>query len=97
MGKKNNTLNMKKTKKVSKTPTGAYVVAKDLSRKVETKANSARLAKAKPKPYKGSGNSTESIVKRTTYPSGSTISKTQVSVGKDKFTRYNTTSPKKRK
>lgn len=77
---------MAKKRASSRTPS---VTAKDLSQKVETRSNSARLASVKPKQYKNT-SATELPVKRTTLPKGTVITKKIVTAGKDKFTRYDT-------
>lgn len=74
------------------------ITAKDLSKKVETRGNSARLASIKPKSYKGT-SSTEIPVKRTTYKGGSLTQKKVTVGGKIKLTKYDskTFEPKKKR
>jgi hypothetical protein len=85
-------------KKVDPTKTPKVgIKAKNLSTKEETRANSARLSSIKPKKKGQSGQITDTVVSRTTYPSGTTSTKRKVSIpgviSKDK---YSYTRPKRK-
>lgn len=70
------------------------IKATDLSTKRETRANSARLSKI---PTKKKGLTTDTVVSRTTYPSGMTSTKRKVSIpGVISKSKYSTTEPKRK-
>jgi hypothetical protein len=82
-------------KKVDPTKTPKVgIKARDLSTKRETRANSARLSSVKPKKK---GQIVDTVVSRTTYPSGMTSTKRKVSIpGVISKTKYSTTEPKRK-
>jgi hypothetical protein len=79
-------------------PKAIVIKAKDLSQKVETRGNSARLAKIKEKPYdKAPTYTTELPIKRITHGKGLTLTKKRLTVGgKIKLTRTVTGGPSNR-
>jgi hypothetical protein len=82
-------------KKVDPTKTPKVgIKARDLSTKRVTRANSARLSSVKPKKK---GQIVDTVVSRTTYPSGMTSTKRKVSIpGVISKTKYSTTEPKRK-